>query len=133
LDNSCCLESEKASHKYCYRHQCYWVTEKIRKNLGLEKSKVRQSFQSRLGKEPWLQPYTDKTLENLPSEGITKIAAVAPAFVSDCLETLEELAIADKELFINNGGKEFHYLKCLNEEEYWINWLIHKINDFLNI
>lgn len=131
IDNVCCFEKERASHKYCYRHQCYYVTEKIRERLGLDKSKVRQTFQSRLGKDPWLKPYTDKTLENLPSEGITKLAVVAPAFVSDCLETLEELAITDKALFLDQGGKEFHYIKCLNEDENWINWLIEKINGYL--
>ncbi len=131
LDGSCCSEEGKASHPYCYRHQCYYVTEEVRKRLGLDKSKVKQTFQSRLGKEPWLQPYTDKTLESLPSEGIKKIAAVAPAFVSDCLETLEELAIADKELFLDNGGEEFYYIECLNEDENWINWLIGKIDEYL--
>ncbi len=131
LDNNCCFESGRASHPYCYRHQCYFVTEKVREKLGLDKTKVRQSFQSRLGREPWLQPYTDKTLEDLPSEGIKKIAVVAPAFVSDCLETLEELAIADKELFIDNGGEEFHYIECLNEDKNWINWLGNKINEYL--
>ncbi|MDR1877455.1 MAG: ferrochelatase [Flavobacteriaceae bacterium] len=131
LDNACCFESGKESHKYCYRHQCYYVTEKIREKLELDISQVKQSFQSRLGRDPWLQPYTDKTLERLPSEGIKKIAVVAPAFVSDCLETLEELAIADKELFINNGGEEFHYIKCLNEDENWVTWLVNKINNYL--
>lgn len=131
LDNSCCFEAGLKSHKYCYRHQCYFVTEKVRETLGLDKSKVKQTFQSRLGRQPWLQPYTDKTLTELPSAGIKKIAVVAPAFVSDCLETLEELAITDKKLFLANGGQEFHYIECLNEDENWINWLVNHINIYL--
>jgi protoporphyrin/coproporphyrin ferrochelatase len=132
IDTICCFEKERTSHKYCYRHQCYYVTEKVCEKLGLDKTKVRQSFQSRLGKAPWLHPYTDKTLEKLPIEGFTNIAVVAPAFVSDCLETLEELAITDKELFIKNGGKGFHYIECLNEDENWVDWLVDKINIFIN-
>lgn len=131
LDDSCCIETGLKSHKYCYKHQCCYVTEKVRETLGLEKSKIKQTFQSRLGREPWLQPYTDQTLIKLPETGVKKIAVVAPAFVSDCLETLEELAIADKELFLSNGGKEFHYIDCLNENENWVNWLINHINYFL--
>ncbi|WP_128331116.1 ferrochelatase [Apibacter sp. HY039] len=131
IDNHCCFEESRASHPYCYRHQCYYVTEQVRKRLGLEKSQVKQTFQSRLGRDPWLQPYTDKTLEELPSMGIKKIAVAAPAFVSDCLETLEELAIADKELFINKGGESFHYMECLNEDKNWINWLVQKIESYL--
>lgn len=131
IDDTCCFEKGLASHPYCYRHQCYYVTEKVRQKLGLDTSKIRQTFQSRLGRDPWLKPYTDKTLESLPSEGISKIAVVAPAFVSDCLETLEELAITDKKLFMDCGGKEFHYIKCLNEDENWINWLQEKINTYL--
>ncbi|TWP23392.1 ferrochelatase [Apibacter muscae] len=132
LDNSCCFEKELPSHSYCYRHQCYYVTEQIKKRLGLEDSKVMQTFQSRLGKDPWLKPYTDYTLKNLSSKGIKKIAIVAPAFVSDCLETLEELAVENKEYFIENGGIEYNYLECLNEDDNWIQWLINKINNYTN-
>lgn len=132
IDSICCFEKERTSHKYCYRHQCYYVTEKVREKLGLDKTKIRQSFQSRLGRSPWLHPYTDKTLEDLPAEGFTHIAVVAPAFVADCLETLEELAITDKKLFFKNGGKEFHYIKCLNDDESWVDWIVDKINIFIN-
>jgi ferrochelatase len=130
IDDVCCFEADHPSHEYCYRHQCYFVTEQVRKRLGLDKSKIMQTFQSRLGKDPWLQPYTDRTLEKLPSQGVKKIAAVAPAFISDCLETLEELAITDKKLFMENGGEEFHYIDCLNEDNLWADWLVEKIHQF---
>ena len=131
IDSSCCFEEGNPSHGHCYRHQCYFVTEKVRERLGLDKSKVMQTFQSRLGKNIWLQPYTDQTLVKLPQQGVKKIAAVAPAFVSDCLETLEELAITDKELFLANGGEEMHYISCLNEDELWADWLAEKIKQFM--
>ncbi|MDO5656122.1 MAG: ferrochelatase [Flavobacteriaceae bacterium] len=122
----CCFRENNPSHDTCYRHQCYKTTEMVRKNLGISNKKVMQSFQSRLGSDPWLQPYTDATLENFPGKKVEKLVAVAPAFVSDCLETLEEIAMEGKEEFLAAGGKEFTYIPCLNERDDFVNFLVDK-------
>lgn len=126
LDGSCC-EKPSIAHNTCYRHQCFETTKKVVEQLGLAKDRYGISFQSRLLKDPWLKPYTDYVLEELPEKGIKKIAVVAPAFVADCLETLEEMAIEGKKTFLNAGGKDFKYLYCLNDDKNWIevvkNWM----------
>ena len=75
------------------------------------------TFQSRFGPEEWLQPYTDKTFELLPTEGRKNIFVICPGFASDCVETLEEISIEGKEGFMEHGGKNFHMIPCLNERE----------------
>lgn len=116
----CCHEESRPSHKFCYRHQCYKTTELVIEKLGIPKEKTIVSFQSRLGRDKWIEPYTDETLENLPKKGVKNLAICCPAFVSDCLETLEEISEEGREIFLHSGGKEFHYLPCLNDEERWI-------------
>ncbi len=129
---SCCFEKSRASHEKCYRHQCYKTTELTREALGMSKSNVYQSFQSRLGNDPWLQPYTDETLGNFPAKGKKKIAVIAPAFVSDCLETLEEIEMEGKEEFLEAGGEKFIYIPCLNEADSFVNFLTERISAFLD-
>lgn len=90
-----------------------------------------QSFQSRLGFDPWLKPYTSATLEEFPKEGVKKIAVVTPAFVSDCLETLEEIAMEGKEDFIAAGGEEFTYIPCLNDTPAFVDVLLQWCNAFV--
>ena len=116
----CCFKEDHPSHQYCYRHQCLKTTELVRQKLGLEESQVKSTFQSRLGKDKWIEPYTDETLENLPKNGVKNLAIVCPAFVSDCLETLEEISVEGKEEFLHAGGENFHYIPCLNDEDRWI-------------
>ncbi len=132
--NDCCSRPENPSHQFCYRHQCYRTTELVIEKLGIPKEKTIVSFQSRLGKDKWIEPYTDQTLENLPKKGVKKLAVVCPAFVSDCLETLEEIAMEGQEEFLKAGGESFHYLPCLNDEDAWIevvkNLCEEKLNEF---
>ena len=78
------------------------------------------TFQSRLGNDKWMEPYTDETLENLGKKGIKNLAIVCPAFVSDCLETLEEISVEGKEQFMHGGGEVYNYIPCLNDEDRWI-------------
>lgn len=118
--NDCCFRENHPSHPFCYKHQCYKTTEKVIEKLGLPAEKVIVSFQSRLGKDKWIEPYTDHTLEGLPAKGIKKLAICCPAFVSDCLETLEEISVEGKENFLHHGGEGFHYLPCLNDEDRWV-------------
>lgn len=120
--NDCCTTPNEA-HTTCYRHQCYQTTELVAKELGLSKEEYSVSFQSRLGKDPWMQPYTTDIVKQLAKDGIQKLAVVTPAFVSDCLETIEEIGMEAKEDFIINGGKEFTRIECLNDNEVWANLL----------
>lgn len=118
--NDCCSRETNPSHAFCYRHQCFNTTESVIKKLGLPKEKVIVSFQSRLGKDKWIEPYTDHTLETIPGKGVKKLAVVCPAFVSDCLETLEEISVEGKHQFLESGGESFNYIPCLNDEDRWI-------------
>ena len=118
--NDCCHVASPA-HAYCYRHQTIITTELVSKALALPKEKTEQTFQSRLGRDQWLLPYTAKRLTELPAEGIKKLLVVCPAFVSDCLETLEEMAEEGKEIFLHAGGESFTLIPCLNLHPLWIN------------
>jgi len=119
LEN-CRTEGAKHFNEYCYLNHCYETTRLVCEKLEIPAEKFGISFQSRLGNDPWIQPFTDTTLKNLPQKGIKKLAIASPAFVSDCLETLEEIAMEGKETFLDNGGEEFHYLPCMNDDDMWI-------------
>lgn len=106
--------------KDCYRAQCMQTSNLIALNLNLSSEKYSTSFQSRLGKIPWIQPYTDEILANLIAQGIGKLAIVCPSFVADCLETLEEIGIRLKQQWIQLGGKQLTLIPCLNDSEPWL-------------
>ena len=118
IDGQCCSSPSEA-HEFCYRHQCYEVTRLVSEKLQLKEGAFSTSFQSRLGFDPWLQPYTDRTIERLGKKGVKNMAIVTPAFVSDCLETLEEIAMEGKEIFKEVGGGTFTTLPCLNDDDEW--------------
>jgi ferrochelatase len=100
----------------------------ITKELGIPETKYSFSFQSRLGKQPWLKPYTDFRFQEMPAEGIKKLIVVCPAFVSDCLETLEEIEIRGRESFLVSGGKEYSMIPCLNTHPLWVKTLANWVN-----
>jgi ferrochelatase len=100
-----------------YQAQCIATTDALRKRMGLDASKLLLTFQSRFGFDQWLQPYTDKTLERLAKEGVRRIAVLTPGFSADCLETLEEIAQENAEIFKHNGGEQFAFIPCLNDSE----------------
>ncbi len=130
IDGSCC-NTDSEAHEFCYRHQCFQTTKNVVKELELDDTMVTTSFQSRLGVDPWLQPYTDRTIVNkAEKDGIKKLAIVTPAFVSDCLETLEEIAMEGKHEFIEAGGEEFYTVPCLNDNDEWVNVLANWITNF---
>ena len=118
IDGNCCI-TPSGAHQFCYRHQCLEVTRLVAEKLNLKEGTYSTSFQSRLGFDPWLQPYTDRTIERLGEQGIKNMAIVTPAFVSDCLETLEEIAMEGKEIFHEMGGQNFTTIPCLNDEDPW--------------
>lgn len=103
----------------CYRDQCYKTTELISKELQLGENRYSVSFQSRLGRAEWIQPYTIDAIKKLAGEGVKRLAVVCPSFVVDCLETLEEIAIGLKEEFIQAGGQELALVPCLNDDSQW--------------
>jgi ferrochelatase len=100
-----------------YHCHCAKTWRLLREELGLSKDRLMMSFQSRFGPEQWLQPYTDKTVEALAKRGVKSLALIAPGFSSDCLETLEELDVENREIFEHNGGEKFSYIPCLNASE----------------
>jgi ferrochelatase len=129
MDRTCCSTPSPA-HEFCYSHQCYETTKLVTEYLNIPKEKYSQTFQSRLAGDKWLTPYTDVEINKMPEKGIQKLAVVTPAFVSDCLETLEEIAMEANEEFLHHGGKEFKAITCLNDEEDWCNLVAHWIEDF---
>lgn len=129
IDGSCC-KTPSPAHEFCYRHQCYATTENVAKQLHLKEGSYSTSFQSRLGKDPWLQPYTDQTIDNFAKSGVKNLAVVTPAFVSDCLETLEEIGMEAKHSFIENGGEHFSTIPCLNDDENWAKTVAKWINNW---
>ena len=129
IDGQCCSTNSVAHHT-CYRHQCYATTELIKSELKLDPEKVSSSFQSRLPNDPWLKPYTDFEFVRLAKEGKTRLAVVTPAFVSDCLETLEEIAMEGKEEFLEAGGTDYIHIPCLNDRDDWVDLMAQWINDW---
>jgi len=126
-----CCEVASPAHATCYRAQCFATTREFVKLAGVPKEKYSVSFQSRLGKEPWLKPYTDYELARLPNEGKKRILVICPAFVSDCLETIEEIGMRGCEQFMAGNGKEFTRIPCLNEHPAWIDALEKMAGKFL--
>jgi protoporphyrin/coproporphyrin ferrochelatase len=129
IDGKCCNNSSPA-HEFCYRHHCYETTKKVAKYLELKDGSYSSSFQSRLAGQPWLKPYTDKVVENFANNGTKKMAIVTPAFVSDCLETLEEIGMEAKDDFIEKGGEQFHVIPCLNDNDSWVKVLSRWIDEW---
>lgn len=129
IDGSCCSTPSPA-HEFCYRHQCYETTKQVVKLLGIPEGKYSQTFQSRLAGDKWLTPYTDVEINKMPEQEIKKLAVVTPAFVADCLETLEEIAMEANEQFLHHGGKEFMAIPCMNDEDEWCGVVANWIEDF---
>ena len=111
-----------------YPQHCQQTTELLKQELGLSDDQIGMTYQSRFGREEWLQPYTDKTLASLPSQGIKSIDIMTPAFSVDCLETLEEIAGECQALFKEHGGETFNFIPCLNDDELHIEMMVELVN-----
>ena len=132
---SLCTRSEPCPkpdelNTYCYRAQCYETSRLIAKELGLTTTDYVVSFQSRLGKTPWIKPYTDVMLAELRQKKVNNIAIVCPSFVSDCLETLEEINLRAREQWLALKGQDFIFIPCLNTHPTWVNGLVDMIKKF---
>jgi len=122
-----CCETCSPVQNTCYRAQCYKTTKAFAKRASLAAEKHSVSFQSRLAGEPWLTPYTDHELCRLPTIGIKHLLVMSPAFIADCLETLEELSVAGKEIFLKAGGISFKQIPCLNDHPAYIDFLSKRV------
>lgn len=125
LNEKCC---ETGMNKNCYRSQCLATTKAMLKKLNTP-IKSFSTFQSRLGRGEWLRPYTDQKLVHLANSGVKRILVICPAFTVDCLETLEEIQIENKNLFLSAGGQTFDYINCLNDDDIWAQNLATIIED----
>ena len=132
MNGKCCFKMGGAQHEFCYRHQCEITTVKIAKKLGLKNGTYSTTFQSRLGFDPWLKPYTDRTIERMGKDGIKNMAIVTPAFVSDCLETLEEIAMEGEEIFHEVGGEKFTVIPCLNDRDDFAQVIVNMIEEWVS-
>ena len=112
-----CCDAPSAASATCYRHQCLATSRALAQRLGVEEHST--SFQSRLGRLPWLAPYTDEVLAELPARGVRRLTVACPAFVADNLETLEEIGIRGRETFLAAGGEAFRLAPCLNDDAAW--------------
>ena len=130
MDGVCCFKDSPA-HSYCYKHQCEKTTLEVARYLELKEGSYSTTFQSRvsiLGN--WLKPYTDKTVSSFAEKGYKEIAIVTPAFISDCLETLEEIGMEAVEDFEEKGGKKLHVIPCINDRDDWVKVLSRWIDEW---
>jgi len=130
LQTANCCEGANPAHATCYRAQCFKTVAAFVKQAAVPAEKFSISFQSRLGRDPWLKPYTDFELPRLASQGVKKLLVICPAFVSDCLETLEEIGLRGRESFLAAGGRDFALIPCLNEHPAWLDALQQMVGRF---
>ncbi|ONH54971.1 ferrochelatase [Pseudomonas cedrina] len=118
-DADCCKNASAQVMKTCYRAQCFSVARDFAERLGLPDDKWSVAFQSRLGRAKWIEPYTEARLEALARQGVKKLLVMCPAFVADCIETLEEIGDRGREQFREAGGEELVLVPCLNDDPQW--------------
>lgn len=115
-----CCSTYHTKNQFCYRAQCFLTSRKLAEALGLKEDQYSVFFQSRLGKDPWIQPYAEDEIKRMAKEGIKKILIFSPAFTADCLETTLEVGDEFKELFIEEGGEEWQLVESLNSNDLWV-------------
>lgn len=125
-----CCERPSPAHARCYRHQCLRTMAGFIGRAGIPANRCSVAFQSRLGKDVWIGPATDQELQRLAREGVRRIRVICPAFVTDCLETLEEIGMRGRETFLQAGGEDFRLIPCLNEHPAWIRALAGMVRRF---
>lgn len=123
----CCDQMSPANH-YCYRAQCHATARALARKLRLEDDAYEVTFQSRLGRTPWIEPHTDRRLAELPKEGVKRLLVLCPSFVADCLETLEEIGIRGRETFLAAGGEDLRLVPCLNSTQAWVDGVVKLVD-----
>ena len=131
LSDKCC-SSYHSKNRFCYRAQCFLTSRKLAERLGLDEKKYSVFFQSRLGKDPWIQPYAEDEIKRLAKEGKKKILIFCPSFTADCLETTVEVGDEFKELFLEHGGEEWQLVESLNSNQIWVESIKSMIQKRLN-
>ena len=126
-----CCHTCSPVHATCYRAQAFATTRALAARAGIPAEKHSISFQSRLGREPWLTPYTDQEFERLPAAGVKKLLVISAAFTADCLETLEELQQQGRDSFLAAGGESFQQIPCLNDHPAFIDFLAKRVQQWL--
>ncbi len=119
-----CCNTANRHNQFCYRAQCFETTRLLVKELGLAEGTYTTAFQSRLGKTPWIKPYTDDIIKELAGKGVKSVLAFSPSFVADCLETTIEIGDEYKELFEENGGEHWQLVESLNDSDLWVETLV---------
>lgn len=119
MSSPACCSAVVTANSSCYRAQCFSTARGLAERLGLPQSQYTVSFQSRLGRTPWIRPFTDELLQELPRKGVRRIAVFCPSFVADCLETLEEIEIRGKQSFVDAGGESLFLIPSLNSGTRW--------------
>lgn len=120
LCSETCCDVQVPENRYCYKRQCTETARALAEKLNLKDNEYSFTFQSRLGRDPWLEPATDKSIVELAKKGVKRLAILSPAFVADCLETLEELGMQGKEHFLEHGGEELLLVPSLNAHPKWV-------------
>lgn len=118
LERDGCCAAIGAGNRWCYRAQCLATSRALAARLG-EAPASETAFQSRLGRQPWIRPYTDERLAALPGEGVRRLAVACPSFTADCLETIEEIGLRGRQTFLDHGGEDFRLVPALNAEAAW--------------
>jgi len=129
LQSPSCCDSPVAENQWCYRFQCFSTARSLTSRLGIPPEHSTVSFQSRLGRTPWLKPYTDLLLPQLVQKGVRRLAVVCPAFVADCLETEEEIGIRARADFLRAGGESLTLVPSLNAHPAWVRALVQMVRD----
>ncbi|HRK36666.1 MAG TPA: ferrochelatase, partial [Candidatus Hydrogenedentes bacterium] len=124
-----CCDAIVDANQHCYRAQCMATSRLLSARLGLANEAYTVSFQSRLGRDPWIKPATDEVVPELAKKGVKRLAVVCPSFTADCLETLEEIGMRAREDFMNAGGEAFEFIPCLNAHPVWADALAELLNN----
>jgi ferrochelatase len=131
LRSADCCEGDSPAHATCYRAQGLLTARLFAERAGIEPGRWSVSYQSRLAGEPWLGPFTDETLAGFPARGVKRLLVLSPAFVTDCLETLEELSITGRRIFLGAGGESFQQIPCLNDQQVYVDFLAGRARAWL--
>jgi protoporphyrin/coproporphyrin ferrochelatase len=127
LQSADCCDVSVAENRWCYRAQCFSTARALAARLGILSEHTTVGFQSRLGRTPWIKPYTDVLLPELAAKGVRRLAVLCPAFVADCLETLEEIGIRAREDFLRAGGEALALVPSLNAHPAWVRALVRLV------
>jgi len=129
LQRADCCDVQVPANRWCYRMQCFFTARELAQRLGLELGRWTVTFQSRLGRTPWIRPYTDVVIPELARKGVKRLAVFCPAFVADCLETLEEIGIRAKDQFLASGGEALTLVPSLNAHPSWVRGLTKMVRE----